>query len=308
MKNIKLFDGHCDTALLITENKGSLYENPYATDISRGLKYDRYCQVYAIFAMDGFENKYLAGLKYMSGQFSRYRDSVSLCRSTDDIDRCHSAGKAAALLSAEGAELLGCDENRISEAKRAGISSINITWNYENALSGSNAQGSDKGLTEKGKNFVKKCIENKIAVDVSHISDPGFWDVCRIMDQTGTAFYASHSNSRAVCPHKRNLTDAQFKAMAALGGVAGINMYAEFIGGGRNIDSVMRHIDHFLELGGNRSISIGADFDGCDELPAGVEGLGSMYKLYDEIVKRYGDETADNIFYYNLYNFYKKVL
>ena len=96
--------------------------------------------------------------------------------------------------------------------------------------------------------------------------------------------------------------------MAALGGVAGINMYAEFIGGGRNIDSVMRHIDHFLELGGNRSVSIGADFDGCDELPAGVEGLGSMYKLYDEIVKRYGDETADNIFYYNLYNFYKKVL
>lgn len=305
MENISLFDCHCDTALEIMRNGSSLYENSLHTDLSRGGKYEKYCQVYAIFAHDDFEENYRRSLTYLKGQLELHKDKVSLCRDTKDIAKAAMEGKCAAVISAEGAELLGCNIDRIEGAKAEGISSINITWNYENALSGTNAEGTDKGLTEKGKAFVKKCFETKIAVDVSHISDPGFWDIAEM----GHPFYASHSNSRAVCGHKRNLTDDQFKAIVDCGGIAGMNMYSEFVGENAKISDVIKHIDRFLKLGGEKNIAIGADFDGCDSLPEGIAGVQDMYKIYDELIRLgYGKELADDIFYNNAYRFYEKIL
>ena len=98
-------------------------------------------------------------------------------------------------------------------------------WNEQNPLTGSHVTGG--GLTDMGREFVREAQRLGMLVDVSHISDEGFWDIMKI---TEAPVIATHSNSRAVCDVSRNLTDDMFKAICQTGGVAGFNMYTDFIG------------------------------------------------------------------------------
>ena len=197
----------------------------------------------------------------------------------------------------EGGELLRCGISELEEAAAEGVAAVNLTWNFENLLSGSNAEGRDRGLTERGAAFVRRAQELDVLVDVSHLSDPGFWDVMAVAEKP---VIASHSNSRALCGHSRNLTDPMFRALAEHGGVAGLNLYSEFVGGRNDVEAACAHILHFLDLGGEKNVGIGADFDGCDRLPEGITGLESMDRLYEALLKnRVPQSTADDIFYHN---------
>ncbi|MEG1241298.1 MAG: membrane dipeptidase, partial [Oscillospiraceae bacterium] len=80
-------------------------------------------------------------------------------------------------------------------------------------------------------------------------------------------FFASHSNSRNICPDPRNLTDAQFTAIIEHKGVAGLNLYAAFLGENATVDTIVAHLEHFLDLGGAQNVAIGGDWDGCSQLP-----------------------------------------
>lgn len=306
MKKIPLFDAHCDTAYECVRQGLPLRENSIHTDLVRGEKFGPRCQVYALYAPDNFVPSYHETMAYLKNQLKLNTDKVALCKTTDDIISCTGEGKAAALISAEGAELLDCSIENLVKAKADGVSSVNITWNYENALSGTNAEGADKGLTEKGFEFVKKCFEIGVTVDVSHISDPAFWDIASVATKP---FIASHSNSRTICPHRRNLTDEQFKAIVACGGAAGINLYADFLGDNADVSTVIKHIDHFLKLGGEKNIALGADFDGCERLPKGINGVEDMDKLYNELIYLgYGQKLVDDIFWNNFMRVFSKTL
>lgn len=117
-------------------------------------------------------------------------------------------------------------------------------------------------------------------VDVSHLSEKGFWDMIELAEKP---VLASHSNSFSVCPHPRNLTDDQFRAICDLGGTAGLNLYVPFLTEQprASFDDLRRHLDHFLELGGEGHIALGADLDGCDRLPTGFSGLDDYEALGD---------------------------
>ena len=309
MGKCPLFDSHCDTASQIFNKECDLYDNSLHVDLRRGSEYSPYVQIFAIFAPDEFETKYYWIMENLKYQLAINKEKVRLCRTAQDIHDCEVDNISAALISVEGAELLGCDIDKLVHAKDDGVSSVNITWNYANKLSGSNADTPDMGLTKRGMEFVGKCFEIGAAVDVSHISDPAFWDVCCIAEKYGKPFYASHSNSRALCSNKRNLTDDQFRAIVDCGGVAGLNMYASFLGDNADISTVIRHIDRFLELGGAKSIAIGADFDGCNLLPKEISGIQDMHRLYDELILRgYGEELAGDIFYNNQLRFFSEIL
>ncbi len=309
MRNCLLFDSHCDTASQIFDKGYDLFDNSLHVDLRRGGEYSPYVQIFAVFASNEFEAKYRGIMEYLKYQLAINTSNIRLCRTAQDIRDCEVDKISAALISVEGAELLGCEIDKLVYAKDDGVSSVNITWNYANELSGSNAERPDMGLTKRGKAFVDKCFEIGVAVDVSHISDPAFWDVCGIAEKYGKPFYASHSNSRTVCPQKRNLTDDQFRAIVACGGVAGLNMYSSFLGDNADISTILRHIDHFLELGGAKSIAIGADFDGCSVLPKEISGIQDMYRLYDELILRgYGEEFAADVFYNNQLRFFNEVL
>ena len=113
---------------------------------------------------------------------------------------------------------------------------------------------------------------------------------------------ASHSNARAVCPHRRNLTDDQFRAIRDSGGVVGLNLYRDFVGQKGTMEELIAHLEHFLELGGEQTLCIGGDLDGCEALVGGMNGLQDVPKIYTALRERgYSKALLEDIFWNNLY-------
>ena len=174
---------------------------------------------------------------------------------------------------------------------------LNPVWNRANVLSGTNAEEPERGLSAEGRDFIHALEEYGIYPDVSHLSDAGFWDLVHIARRP---IVASHSNARAVCPHRRNLTDDQFRAIRDSGGVVGLNLYLHFVGQ-PTMDALVAHVEHFLALDGEKTLCLGGDLDGCEALAAGMTGMQDVPKLYEALKARgYSDALLEDIFWNNL--------
>ena len=314
MDGIRLFDGHCDT---VSRNcrperdayraHGDLAANDGHLDLDRLERaYSGRCQFFALFGypedFPGRSREEIFQLEYgwFQGQMERHAGRVSQCRTGEEARQALALGRTAAFLSVEGAELLGCDPARLEEAHRLGIRAVNLTWNYANALSGSNAEEPERGLTALGREFVAEMQRLGMLVDVSHLSDPGFWDVAELAERAGVPFFASHSNARAVCPHKRNLTDEQITAIIKLQGTIGLNLCASFVGEPPTLSALISHVEHIWALGGTESLAVGGDWDGCN-LAAGLKGVDGLTSLYEELLRRNTSETLVRaLFFENL--------
>ena len=299
-----LFDGHCDTILKCYLEGGGLRRQTGHLDLERRRGKGRWAQFFATFGspedMPGRSlwEVFLEEYALFRSEIDANADLVTFCRTGAEAEAAFAAGKTAAFLSAEGAELLDCDLEKLRMAHRMGVRIVNITWNHPNALSGTNAEEQDRGLSEQGRAFVKTMGELGMLVDVSHLSDPGFWDVMEINDRP---VVATHSNARSVFPHSRNLTDEQFTAIINTNGVAGLNMYAGFLGDDPDFDTVVSHLEHFLALGGEDNVSMGGDWDGITSMPRGMSGIQDMEKLYEHLLRRnYSEALLEKVFYSNL--------
>ncbi|WP_276857227.1 dipeptidase [Intestinimonas timonensis] len=299
-----LFDGHCDTILKCYLEGGGLRRQTGHLDLERRRGKGRWAQFFATFGSPedmpdrSLWEVFLEEYALFRSEIDANADLVTFCRTGAEAEAAFAAGKTAAFLSAEGAELLDCDLEKLRMAHRMGVRIVNITWNHPNALSGTNAEEPDRGLSEQGRAFVKTMGELGMLVDVSHLSDPGFWDV---MEITNRPVVATHSNSRAVFPHPRNLTDEQFTAIINTNGVAGLNMYAGFLGDDPDFDTVVSHLEHFLALGGENNVSMGGDWDGITSMPRGMNGIQDMEKLYEHLLRRnYSETLLEKVFYSNL--------
>ena len=300
---IPVFDAHCDTILRCWHTGEGMRRNGGDLDLERGRGFHRYCQFFAIFTQDDmapgknawevYEEQYALFCR----QVEENRDIVAHCRTGREAEQAHKEGKIAAFLSVEGAHSLDCDLDKLRLAYDRGVRAVNITWNNPNLLSGTNAEERDRGLSAEGRAFVKEMQRLGMLVDVSHISDPGFWDIMEIAHRP---IMASHSNARALCPHPRNLTDEQFTAIINNQGVVGLNLCREFVGGGEDVDTLIRHLDHFLALGGEKTVALGGDLDGCTTLN-GIGDIAGWSVLYDELLRRnYSQSLIDDLFFNNL--------
>lgn len=292
---IPYFDAHCDT-LSVLHSRGaewSLGANAAEVDIDRLSAYSPAAQVFAIWG--GHYEEKLALLRRSLARDGR----AVLCRTAEEVRKANAAGKVAALLSVEGAEILGCSIERLREAcERDGLAMINLCWNSDNALCGA-AMDSGSGLTDAGRAFVRAAQDVGVAVDLSHASERTFWDVLEIAEKP---VIASHSNAAALSSEfPRNLTDEQFTALVKCGGGAGLNLCADFIGLGRDIGACCAHIEHFLALGGEKSLFLGTDFDGIAAVPRGLYGVQDMWRLYEALLERgHSEELVQDIFYGDL--------
>lgn len=305
---IPIFDAHCDTLYELDRKGGHLYSNGCQVDLEKCENLLPHARFYAIFGdakhmecspTEHFDRLY----ELFSRELARYSDSVSLCLSGKQAERLAAEGKTAAFLSVEGAELLDCSVEKLKEAYHKGVRAVNLTWNHQNALSGSCVEASERGLSQTGRDFVKTMLELGMLPDVSHLSRPGFWDVAEICKEAGKPFFASHSNAKAICGHARNLDDDQIRALIDCGGAAGINFYTAFLTDKETceLSDIERHIEHFLSLGGQRCLAVGSDFDGCESLPDGIGGAEDMQTLYSYLLQRnYPQTLLDDIFYNNL--------
>ena len=149
-----------------------------------------------------------------------------------------------------------------------------------------------------GRAYIEEAQRLGMLVDVSHISDEAFWD---IMNVTQAPIIATHSNSRAVCDHSRNLTDEMFMAICRTGGVAGFNQCADFVGSDPDLQISSDHFLHFMELDPDgKHIALGGDLDGCDVLPKGFSGIDSYPDLADCLRSRgLSDDNLYDIYWNN---------
>lgn len=321
---LSYFDAHCDTiyrcletseasALDYGENREEqrryyaasthLRENGGHIDLERGRQFRRCAQFFALFhdAAEAPADGMWAQCRRMHDFFLREMadnaDMARHCRTGAEVDEAVSQGKVAALLSIEGADLMDCDVHKIETISGWGVRFLNPVWNRANVLSGTNAEEPERGLSTEGRDFIRVMEEYGIYPDVSHLSDAGFWDLVRMARRP---IIASHSNARAICPHRRNLTDDQFRAVRDLGGVVGLNLYLHFVGE-PTMDALVAHVEHFLALGGEKTLCLGGDMDGCEALAGGMTGIQDMPKLYDALKARgYGETLLEDIFWNNL--------
>ncbi|MDD6160452.1 MAG: membrane dipeptidase [Oscillospiraceae bacterium] len=300
MRQISVFDAHCDTVSRLLETGESLFQNGGMVELEKTKVHFRdYCQFFALFANSARPDH--PTYEAMRDCFWRHMEAQSAhivqCRTAQEALEANRQGRAAAFLTVEGAELLNCDTARLECAARDGVTAINLTWNHANAISGSCNEERERGLSDLGRRFVARMEDLDILVDVSHLSDAGIWDV---LEQARRPIIASHSNARAVCDVTRNLTDEQITAIINNQGLIGLNFYRDFIGGTLDFDAVRRHLDHILDLGGSGSLALGGDWDGCETIDA-LPGITDLTALYEYLLKcGYAERLVCDIFYNNL--------
>ena len=306
--NFPVFDLHCDTALRLLgddlNQAGSLAKNSGHIDLNRAEALGGYCQCFACFTTPLMEEEqhispvviFEREIATIQREIDKNKRKISLAYSAEDVRTNQEKGKMSAILTIEGPAGFGFDPELLEPMHQAGFRISTLGWNEQNPLTGSHVSGG--GLTDLGKAYVRNAQAQGILVDVSHISDEGFWDIIKM---TQAPVIASHSNSRAVCAHSRNLTDEMFRAIRDTGGVAGINQYAAFLGENPSLDTVCDHILHFLELDPEGThIALGGDLDGCDALADGFDGIEGYPALANRLLERgLTEDMVRNIYWNN---------
>ena len=314
--NIPVFDLHCDTALALlgkTGNEaGNLKHNSLHIDLDRAAKLEAYCQCFACFTTPDMQQwmkvspivVFERELATIQREVDKHKRMIRLAYCAEDVEANRDSGKMSAILTIEGPAGFDFDPELLENLHQIGFRMSTLGWNEKNVLTGSNVTGG--GLTDKGREYVEEAQRLGILVDVSHISDEGFWD---IMEITQAPVVASHSNSRFVCNHSRNLTDDMFRAICRTGGVAGINQYAEFLGEHPTLDTVCDHVLHLLELDPDgKHIALGGDLDGCEAFSEGFEGIQSYPSLAQRLLERgLTEDMIRDIFWNNALNVLRSV-
>ncbi len=316
MKPTGMIDFHSDTLILDRNYTGK-------EEVSIGLINDghisldkmpkgtKWAQAFAVFVPDEFRGQgaidfFERYANHFDKEILKHNDKISHCRTFEEIEKAFEEEKFAAILTVEGGAVLAGELERVAYMQKRGVKAITLTWNGENEICSGHT--TSNGISDFGKKAIKEMEKRRILVDTSHINDIGFLDLCEIAERP---FFASHSNSRTICPHKRNLTDEQFGEFVKRGGVVGLNYCTAFISDKNedpSFDDLYRHIEHFLALGGEDVISLGSDFDGAS-VPSWLNSVELSLNLYEMMIKKgLSEEIADKIMFKNAYNFLKKNL
>ena len=303
-----VFDLHCDTAYMLLGKRfdsiGDLRKNDLHIDLERAKAFSAYGQCFACWTSPlldlpknlsnfGLFERQLAAILQ---EVEKNSDLIRLAYTAKEINENRKNGIMSAVLTLEGTAGFDYNSEMLEDLYNVGFRITTLCWNEANELTGSCETGG--GLTDLGKNYVKEAQRVGMAVDVSHISDEAFGNIIEISEKP---IVASHSNSRKLWNHPRNLTDEMYMAICKTGGTVGINYEKSFLGEDPNVDTVCDHIFHFLNLAGDdRHVSLGSDFDGVFGLPEGIAGVQDCVKIADRLSLRgLQDESIENIFWNN---------
>ena len=271
---LNVLNSEISSFIHLFENNKHLFNTDLHVDLKRLISSNYLMQVFAVFLNKKKGHDYLKCLEYIS-YFKEELNNNSNClihvKNMDDLNKCKSLKKLGALLSIEESGILDGDISRLDNLYNLGVRMMTLTWNYINEIGYPNINlekeynptffETENGLTDFGKLVVKKMNELGIIIDVSHLSDKGFYDVINL---SAKPIVASHSNSRAICNNSRNLTDDMIVALKHNRGVMGINYCKDFLTSGEEniVDGIVKHIEHIKDLGCIDVICLGSDFDG----------------------------------------------
>ena len=205
-----------------------------------------------------------------------------------------------AFLTIEGVDFFQGDIKIWHIFRRFGVLNIGLTWNGSNEAADGVEEDLGRGITDFGKEIIRLNNEHQILTDVSHLSEKSFWHVL----EHAKYILASHSNAKALCPHRRNLTNEQILAMLQKKAQIHIVYYPTFINSEKvvYIKDLIKHIDHICSLGGKEFIGLGSDFDGIDRKVVNLETAAQHQNLLNELLKYYSEEDVRGFAYQNFIN------
>lgn len=305
---MKYFDLHCDSLTTALQNSGDMDADRLQVSLGKAASLEEYCQCFAVFLPDTIRgedawNYYQIVRHYFDRQLEKFSGCWEQAKTGSDIGRITAAGKTAAVFTIEGGAVLGGKLTRLAEVKADGVKMMTLTWNGENEL-GFGAPDPKKGLKPFGIEAIREMEHIGIGIDISHLSDAGIQDVFRTVS---CPVIATHSNSRPLCGHMRNLEDEYFQEVARRGGLVGINFYKAFLNDDPEkaaLQDIARHIARFVELGGEDTVCMGSDFDGCEV----VRGLEDLTKLEDlsAVLREVGftEAQVEKFFWKNAYRYF----
>ncbi len=312
-----MIDLHCDTLMLCTLRENySLRSNSGAVSLEKMRSGSILAQCFAIYIPTGQEaldenltlgpyEYYLEALRVYRQELEKNRDIILPALCARDIAANSAKGLMSSILTVEDAVLLEGDISRLQGLYDDGVRMMSLCWNYENELCFPNSR--DESIMGRGlKDFGFECVEKMnfmgMAIDVSHLSRGGFWDVAR---QAKKPFAASHSCAATLCPHSRNLDDEQLRALSDKGGVVGINFYPPFLSADESgsMEHILSHMKHIYNTAGIDCISLGSDFDGFD-MACELDGCDKLPLLRRSLEREFSSGEVDKICSLNALRFF----
>lgn len=321
----KMIDLHCDTIARLAKplHRGNLVRNPYDVDLERLEAAGSQVQYFSTFFSSGLIPKAFRedlSFRIANHRIDVFEANVRRCEgrlipvhSFSDVEKCLAEKKVGGLLTLEDGVPVGSSMDKLHHFYNRGVRLITLTWNHENAIGYPNSSDQDimsNGLKPFGLEMIDEMNKLGMIVDVSHLSDGGFWDVARHCKKP---FIASHSNSRSETVHPRNLTDAMIETIAEKGGVIGLNFYPLFLGADKkgSISNMLRHIKHIYKVGGEDVLALGTDFDGFKARPQNIQikGCEDLHLLKEALQKhKMSERVIDKMWNGNALRVMKEVL
>ena len=295
---MRIFDLHCDTIYQCSKNGANINRNSLEISLSKAKNLDTWIQCFAFWIPDDYRGDrayqiFLQQHMYLKDQIKRYPDSMS------EYDMANPKSSCNAVLTVEGGAVLGGNIYNIRRLKEMGVSMMTLTWNAANEIAGGSE--CDRGFTQFGREVVLEMEQQGIIVDVSHLNSKSFWQLSQFSKKP---FVATHSNSRRLCNHRRNLDDDQIAVLIERGGLMGLNFHEDFLSKKEaGIPDVIAHAEHVLKIGGEKILAIGSDFDGA-RMPKDLKNIEYLEKLHKSMVQYFGEKITDDIFYQNAYDFF----
>jgi len=312
---LKIIDTHCDALLKLQLNKRN-YDQTDALSFANAKEldcnYERLkeggvsVQFFAIFIHPDVpsDEKWQHALEQVDLFYTEVLEKqpkMKHIKAWSDLDKLN-ADEIGAVLTLEGADAFGNDLMKLRQLYRLGVLSLGMTWNNANLCADGAGEPRGGGLTLLGKEVIELNNKHQVLTDVSHSTERGFWEIIERADYP----IASHSNSRVICEHRRNLYDDQAKAMFEKKGIIHIVFNPPFINENRedaSITDVIKHIDHLCSLGGVNHIGFGSDFDGIFSYVTHLEHAGMYPNLINELLKHYSEDQVKGFAHQNFMNY-----
>lgn len=265
-------------------------------------------QVFAIFVSTFSSSRFSLALKSIDDFYQKInkQNMIEIATSSDEIVKILDKGCKVAILSLEGAEAIEGDLFKLRTLYRLGVRAIGPTWNYANEVADGILEERGGGLTKFGFSLIDEVNNLGMLLDVSHLSEKGFFEVLEISNKP---IHASHSNCRVICNHPRNLTNKQIQSIITIDGMIGVTFVRSFVSDKLNptIDDLLLHIEHIAQLGGINNIGLGSDFDGANTISM-LENPRQYDNLINALIDKYNNKQVEGIMGQNWLNYYKRVL
>ena len=223
------------------------------------------------------------------------RKYISIARTPGDLYEDKRNGRKSIMLGIENGIALNGQLQNLQHFVQRGVVYITLCHNGDNDICdsarGCNTHG---GVSRFGEQVIREMNRLGIMVDMSHAAEKSFYDALEI---SSMPIVCSHSSSRALCDHPRNLTDDQMRALAAKGGVAQTTLYSGFLKkeGEATIIDAIEHLEHAIKIMGIDHVGLGTDFDG----DGGVKGLADSSELINFtrqlLARRYSERDIQKI-------------